>query len=522
MEASSGAADIDRGQLLSAVLESIPSTSVIVFDSDLRVVLATGRALIESGYSGSAPAEGQLLAEILPSPIYDGLEPYLLAALAGVRRSAEYTSVAGNREYWLSTATLRGEGGEPVAGIAIMVDVTDRVKARRDRNKFQAQLVQTQRLEAIGKLAGGVAHDFNNMLAVVLNCADFVAEALPDESPATEDVVEIQRAVERGTALTRQLLLLSDRELASPTPVDLNSVLAHMEKLLRRTLGAEVELRVDPLPGLWQVVVDSTQIEQVLLGMALNAADAMPQGGRLTIATENLILNRDFELAHAPVAPGPWVLLSVSDTGTGIEPGNLGRIFDPFFSTKPRSGGSGLGLAAAHGVVSKARGHIAVRSEPGEGATFNVYLPALVVSEEDEDEHGKGGGEAFRVSGRAILVAEDDPALRRMVVRTLERAGCLVTAAEDGQAALELLTPDRKIDLLLADVIMPRLSGPELAERATILRPELPVLFMSGYAEDFISERDLLSGDVELLKKPFAASELIETISRSMARAQSE
>lgn len=410
--------------------------------------------------------------------------------------------------------------GKVYAGLAIATDVTDRRVAELRRLRIDAQLERARRLEAVGKMAGGVAHDFNNLLAVVLNYADFVADALPGDSPHQADLAEIRRAGERGASLTRQLLIFSRREVATPGRIDLNDVLGNLEKLLRRTLGEDVALRIVPAPDLHAVEADAGQVEQALVGMALNAREAMPEGGSLTIETENTYYDEDYAEANPQAGVGHFVRVTVSDTGAGIPTEHLERIFEPFFTTKSRSAGTGLGLAAVHGVMATAGGHISVYSEPGLGSVFRLHFPAV-----ETDGEALVVPEALEANplarpGTRILLAEDDEAVRRVSVRVLERAGFEVVACEDGQEAIECLEAGERFALLLTDVVMPRVSGRELANRAAELDAWMPVLFMSGYTEDIISSHDVLTGDVTLLRKPFNAHDLLAYVNRALGVAE--
>lgn len=504
----------ELGQLLVDVLGALPGTAITVFDRRMRVLLLSGGAPATLGIDPSL-VTGRALSEILPDQDFLRLEPLYRATLAGESRIEEHSLLGAEGVWWMRTAPLTTKSGKVYAGLAIATDVTDRRVAELRRLRLDAQLERARRLEAVGKMAGGVAHDFNNLLAVVMNYADFVAEALPGDSPHHEDLSEIRKAAERGASLTRQLLIFSRREVAMPGMVDLNQVLVDLDKLLRRTLGEDVALDVSLADDLHRIKADAGQIEQAIVGMALNAREAMPDGGSLSIATENCHFDADYAESSPQAREGHFVRVRLADTGVGISPEHVERIFEPFFTTKSRGAGTGLGLAAVHGVVAAAGGHINVYTEPGLGTVFQLHFPAIAEKggrlPEPED-----APEVSVSEGARILVAEDDDAVRRVGVRVLERAGFEVVACEDGQGAIEQLEAGERFALLLTDVIMPRVSGRELADKAAGLDPSMPVLFMSGYTEEIISSQDVLEGDVTLIRKPFAGRELLAQVNRAL------
>ena len=513
--------DLDPGRdagkemerLLLDVLGNMPGTAITVFDRRLRVLLMSGSAPKDMGID-PATATGRPLAELMAPAEFVRLEPIYRATLAGASRTEEQSNLGTEGVWWLRTAPLLTSTGKVYAGLAVATDVTDRRVEELRRLRIDAQLERARRLEAVGKMAGGVAHDFNNLLAVVLNYADFIADALPGDSELQEDLAEIRRAGERGAALTRQLLIFSRREVATPELIDLNEVLGQLEKLILRTMGEDVKLSIIKEEDLYPVEADAAQVEQALVGMALNAREAMPDGGSLTIQTENLTLDEGYVDSNPQARTGPHACVSIADTGVGIPPELLERIFEPFFTTKTRSTGTGLGLAAVHGVMANASGHITVYSEPGLGSVFRLHFPAAGVAEASSSKEGveeqQGGG---RVSpGTRVLVAEDDPAVRRVATRVLEREGFEVVACEDGQEAVEVLEAGERFALMVTDVVMPRVSGRDLADRAAELDPAMPVIYMSGYAEDIISSHDVATEDISFLRKPFTGRALLEKV----------
>jgi two-component system, cell cycle sensor histidine kinase and response regulator CckA len=510
-------ANREMERLLSDVLGNLPGTAITVFDRRLRVLLMSGSAPKDMGID-PANATGRPLSELMSAAEFVRLEPLYRATLAGASRTDEQSNLGSEGVWWLRTAPLLTPSGKVYAGLAVATDVTDRRVEELRRLRIDAQLERARRLEAVGKMAGGVAHDFNNLLAVVLNYTDFIADALPGDSELQSDLAEIRRAGERGASLTRQLLIFSRREVATPEVIDLNDVISNLEKLLERTMGEDVELSIVKAENLYLIEADPAQVEQALVGMALNAREAMPEGGSLTIATESVNLDDDYVDANPQSRTGPHVRLTIADTGVGIAPELVERIFEPFFTTKTRSTGTGLGLAAVHGVMANASGHITVYSEPGLGSVFRLHFPAAVAAGTARKGPGvEAPATAITVPpGTRVLVAEDDPDVRRVASRVLERTGFEVVSCEDGQEATEVLESGERFALLLTDVVMPRVSGRELADRAHEIDPWMPVLFMSGYTEDIISSHDVMTEDMAFLRKPFTARDLLEAVGISL------
>ncbi|MCU1451573.1 MAG: putative multi-sensor signal transduction histidine kinase [Acidimicrobiales bacterium] len=386
----------------------------------------------------------------------------------------------------------------------------DRLKAQADRVGLESQLHQSQRLESLGQLAGGVAHDFNNLLAVILNYSYFVEEeitAAASESggerwgTAAADLEQIRRAAERATGLTRQLLAFGRREVVRPQVLNLNAVVRDVELLLRRTIGEEVELATSLDNNLWPVLADPGQMEQVLVNLAVNARDAMPTGGTVSIETKNVDIDDTYAAQKPGLTSGPHVRLRVSDTGTGMESEVLGRAFEPFFTTKPKGEGSGLGLPTVYGIVTQAGGHALIHSQRDVGTTFTALLPATEElaspGEEPAPTHRPRGGET-------VLVVEDEDAMREVTRRILARNGYDVLTAAGGTEAMALANArEDDIDLLLTDVVMPNMLGKEVATRLVALRPGLRVLYMSGYAQPVLASKGTLDAGVNLLEKPF-------------------
>jgi len=369
--------------------------------------------------------------------------------------------------------------------------------------KLEEQLRQSQKMEAVGRLAGGVAHDFNNILTAMIGYCQLTLDELKNDHPARPNVEEIAAAAERAASLTRQLLAFSRKQTLQPKVLDLNAVVGDMDKMLRRLLGEDVELVTQTTPGLGSVRADPGQLEQVILNLAVNARDAMPNGGRLIVETANATLDDQYADHHEDVKPGDYVMLAVTDTGSGMTDEVKTRLFEPFFTTKPQGKGTGLGLATCYGVVKQSGGHITVYSELGRGTTFKVYLPR--VFERAEATPTTSNVVATRGGNETILLVEDDPAVRALNARLLRAKGYTVIEANNGEEALRVASQqkDKGIALLLTDVIMPEMGGKELAERFRVTQPDTKVLFCSGYTQEAIDRNGELDPGTAFLQKPF-------------------
>jgi PAS domain S-box-containing protein len=506
-----------EGGLPAYLLESVPD-AVVAVASDGRIVLVNGHAERVFGYE-RGELVGQQVEMLVPARFRSD----------HIEHRERYFEDPGTRELGsgMEFYALRRDGSEFPADIAVSpvgtvqgttavavvrdLSAARETERRRDeelaRANREARIAQSSRLESLGQLAGGVAHDFNNLLGVILNYAEFVADELEEGTTAHTDVVEIRRAAERATELTRQLLIFSRRETVKPAPVDLNDVVRDVERLLRRTLGEHVDLVVNLRHDVPAVLADPGQVEQVLVNLAVNARDAMPDGGRLKIETSEVELDRDFLQDHPEASPGRYVRLTVADNGRGMEPEVAARAFEPFFSTKRKGEGTGLGLATVYGIVTGAGGQIGIYSEPGEGTVFRVHLPAV-------DSSVSTGPELADVDalgrGERVLVVEDEDAVRTLAKRILTEGGYRVIAASRGAEALELLKdPGQEFDLLISDVVMPEMRGVELVRRAAELRPDLPVLMMSGYTTPLGDEDRRAMAEAPLLEKPFSRRDLL-------------
>jgi PAS domain S-box-containing protein len=391
-----------------------------------------------------------------------------------------------------------------------LLDEIDRRKRSEElRRKLEEQLQHSQKMEALGRLAGGIAHDFNNLLTGMMAFSELLIEHLPADDPLREGAEEARRSCERSALLTRQLLAVSRRQVLDPVVLDLSDTIADMSRMLGRLIGEDIELVTRLDPSLRNIKADPGKVEQVVLNLAVNARDAMPAGGRLTIETANVDVDADYAAQHSGMEAGAYVMLAVSDTGVGMDAETLGHIFEPFFTTKERGKGTGLGLSTVYGIVKQSGASIWVYSEPGQGATFKIYFPAVAEALSSAE---RGGPEETGVAGGSerVLVVEDDAAVRLTVCRILRGHGYEVRDAASGPEALATLGADsREIDLLLSDVVMPQMSGPDLAREVVAARPGVRVLYMSAHMDDALVHRGVLDAQSAFLEKPFTRAQLL-------------
>jgi signal transduction histidine kinase/ActR/RegA family two-component response regulator len=393
--------------------------------------------------------------------------------------------------------------GKPVRAAGVAIDVTE-------RRSLEDQLRQAQKMEAVGQLAGGIAHDFNNLLTVILGCAGFLSEGIPASDERRADVEEIQQAAERAAALTRQLLAFSRKQILAVRVLHVGDVVGEVTPMLRRLIGETIDLRT-AVGNRGLVKTDPGQLQQVIVNLAVNARDAMPQGGRLTLETSDVVLDEAFARLHPSVRPGPHVMLAVSDTGHGMDAATQKRVFEPFFTTKPLGQGTGLGLATAYGIVKQSGGSIWVYSEVGHGTTFKVYLPRTDGLEDADapapiELRAPGGSET-------ILLVEDEGPVREFVHKVLSRRGYAVHAVGNPVLALEYARAHRAaIDLVLSDVILPDMSGRAMVTQVEQWHPESAVLFMSGYTDQAIVHQGVLDPGTAFLQKPFTADALMRKV----------
>jgi len=411
----------------------------------------------------------------------------------------------------IAVSLIKDSGGQRIGFKAICRDITE-------RKTLEAQLHQSQKMEAIGTLAGGVAHDFNNLLTTILGYADFALSSIDKDNPLYGDIEEIKEAGNRAVSLTSQLLAFSRKQIIQPKILDLNEGIQEIEKMLRRLIGENIELHTTLESGLRMVHADPGQIDQVTMNLAVNARDAMPQGGKLIIETANVDLTSDyFRDRGLDDRQGPYVMLAVSDTGIGMDEETQAHIFEPFFTTKALGKGTGLGLSTVYGIVKQSGGFIWAYSEPGQGTAFKIYFPE-VRGKATQKKEEYAGIETLNGS-ETVLVVEDDDLLRKMAEKVLRHYGYEVLIAQDGREALSLSTNHNGlIHIMVTDVVMPGMSGREVAEHLQPLRSEMQVLYMSGYTDKVIVSQQVLDPETDFLQKPFAPEDLVRRIREILDR----
>jgi PAS domain S-box-containing protein len=484
------------------------SDEMHVFDAEtLRFVQTNAGARRNLGYSADE------LSRLTPADLQSEFSTDAVAAIIEPLRSGEKDQIR------IETVQRRKDGSTYPVEVRLQFSRSERppvfvsiVRDITERQQLEGQLRQTQKMEAIGHLAGGIAHDFNNLLTAISGYAQLLASDLDPADERRADVEQILDASDRAARLTRQLLAFSRRQVLHPEILDLNAIVRGIDALLRPLIGDTIVLTVALDPELGSVRADPSQLEQVIMNLVTNARDAMPAGGRLTIETANVELDSAYVASHPDAQPGPYVMLAVSDTGIGMDAATVARSFEPFFTTKEPGKGTGLGLATTYGIVKQSGGNIWVYSEPGRGTTFKVYLPRV-------EGDGRAGGTAGRrvsetpVGGtEVVLLVEDDAQVRALAETSLARYGYTVLVAPNGSAALEVASPADSIALLVTDVMMPGLRGPELAERLVALRPGLRVLYISGYAAEAVSNHDFLAQGANYLEKPFTPESLARAV----------
>jgi len=413
---------------------------------------------------------------------------------------------------------LRDSEGRIIGIRSTIQDISDRKRAEQEKASLEEQLRQSQKMEAIGQLAGGIAHDFNNLLTIIKGYSQLSLIKLKEGDPLKGDIEEVKKATDRAADLIRQLLAFSRRQVMEMRVLDLNILLQNLDKMLRRVIGEDIELVTLLAEDLGRVKTDPGQIEQVILNLAVNARDAMPSGGKLTIETANVELDGAYARRHVAVTPGRYVMLAVSDTGVGMTPEVRDRVFEPFFTTKEKGKGTGLGLSTVYGIVKQSEGNIWIYSEPGHGTTFKIYLPC--VEEPLEEARRKRVKEELPHGSETILVVEDEEKVRKLAVQILERQGYRVLEAAHGDDALQLWGQQKNgpIHLMVADVVMPGMSGRELARYLEPLHPEMKVLYMSGYTDNAIVHHGILEKGLDFIQKPFTIEGLINKVREVLDR----
>jgi two-component system cell cycle sensor histidine kinase/response regulator CckA len=484
----------------------------------IAVVTADGKRLYNS--PSYQKLLGYSLEELEKTSAYEQIHPDDIAAVTAAAQEARTTGVGRRLEYrvrhksgeWRvleSTASpVRNAAGAVEKLVIVNRDITE-------RRELEQQLVLSQRLEAVGKLSGGIAHDFNNLLGVIIGYSEALQQSIDPENPLREAIDEIQKAGQRAATLTQQLLAFSRKQVLEPKILDLNSIVEDMRKMLRRLIGEDIELNFNMPADLGRVKADRGQLEQVILNLAVNARDAMPHGGELRIETANAQLGEKDVLRYRYVIPGRYIVLKVSDTGVGMDAKTKSHIFEPFFTTKEKGKGTGLGLATVYGIVKQSGGYIWLESEPGQGTTFRIFLARA----EGVEEEAPPAEPVKRGDGpRTILLVEDEPSLRKLTHRTLKDMGYTVLEATDAAQAIDVArNTDAPIDLLLTDVIMPGMSGGDLAKKLSPENPHMRVLFMSGYTDGAIEIRGSLPPGMTVLRKPFTRDVLLRTVEGALA-----
>ena len=484
---------------LRVLVEQLPAVLWTV-DRDLRFTSSVGAGLARLGLKPNQIVGKSLLE------YFETIDP-TFPPIAAHRRAVAGEPVTFHVEwkggsYACHAEPLRDASGSVLGAICMSLDVTD-------RKNLEEQLRQAQKMEAVGRLAGGIAHDFNNLLMVIQGYADLLAERLPAGDPLRRNAEQIQMAGQRATSLTRQLLAFSRKQMLAPSVISIQAVVADMEKILRRLIGEDIQLETSSAADLWMVKADRSQIEQVIMNLAVNARDAMPQGGRLTIETANVELDSSFSRHAVVMAPGKYVMLAVTDSGCGMDAETQAHLFEPFFTTKEKGKGTGLGLATVYGIVKQSGGYVWVYSEPGRGTSFKIYLPRIAEGNARPWKDNRTESKTLPRGSETVLLVEDEEGVRQLAREYLETNGYTVLEAEDGHTALELAAMHAgPIQLLMTDVVMPGISGRELAERVAKSRPEMKVLYMSGYTDQAVVHHGILDTGAVLLQKPFTMATL--------------
>ena len=487
---------------------------VLAYSMDRKLIYANPAVETLTGYSVGEIRDRGFIDWVHPAD-RDRMLPHWDEVFHGNSfQDEEYRMTARDGSvHWMAATwgPMLDESGRQIGVQGSERDITDRKRAEEALRESQERYLQAQKLESIGRLAGGVAHDFNNLLTIINGYSDMVYDKLPAQDPLRPRIDQIRRAGERAAELTQQLLAFSRKQMIQPRPLDLNTLVADAERMFHRLLGEDIELITRLEPNLGLVMADAGQIHQVLMNLVVNARDAMPDGGKLFIETAEVEVDARYVVEHPEAVPGPAVLLSVTDTGVGIDPETRAHIFEPFFTTKAQSKGTGLGLATVYGVVKQSQGWIMLYSEVGKGASFKIYLPRLTGG---GAKPARSAREASQLRGsETVLVVEDQDEVRAFAVSVLESYGYNVLDARDGNQALALAKLyGSTIHVLLTDVVLPGINGRQLAERIAAARPEMKVLYTSGYTQDVIAHRGVLDRDVAYIAKPYTAEDLAEKL----------
>jgi two-component system cell cycle sensor histidine kinase/response regulator CckA len=492
-----------QAQLLNAVQQAVVAT-------DPEGIVIFWNAFAESLYGWAAEdAVGKLIQELTPSPfLRDHGGEIGQRGAAGESWTGEYLVQGKSGKAFpalLTTAPVRDERGTVIGYVRVSIDLTE-------RRNLEEQFRQSQKMDAVGRLAGGIAHDFNNLLTVIRLNTEIIMEGFDPTDPRSEDVKQIRSAAERASSLTRQLLAFSRKQILQPRVLDMNSVVASVEPMLRRLIGEDITIG-SACTARGYVVADPGQLEQVLVNLVVNARDAMPQGGTISIETQNVELDETYTSEHAPVMPGRYVMLAVGDTGVGMNADTREHAFDPFFTTKEAGKGTGLGLATVYGIVKQSGGYVWIYSEPGHGTTLKLYFPEVSSAAAFQPGEYKPAAKEASRGSETILVVEDEEAVRGLTSRILEKQGYRVLSAQHGREAMDIATKEVGIiDLVLTDIVMPGMNGRGLVERLAGIRPRMKSLYMSGYTDDDIIRRGFIEPSKSFLQKPFTSEALLQTV----------
>jgi two-component system, cell cycle sensor histidine kinase and response regulator CckA len=489
-----------------------------IWSTDLKTGAISGDGLARSIFGwaeGEVVTTGMLLNRIVPEDLdrFNERQAALTGGLRKIGTGLEYRiQLPGGRIRWVSVrgTLVRNSSGKPEYLTGVVQDITGRKRAEDEKRSLEQQFLHAQKMEAVGRLAGGIAHDFNNLLMVIRSYTEMMQDSLPAHDPLRKNTREIMKAADRAASLTGQMLAFSRKQVLSPVALNLNAAVAESAKMLQRLIGDDVELQMSPADSTWVVRADPVQIAQVLMNLSVNARDAMPEGGTLTIATRNFTVDETFIAKYPFVLPGDYAVFSAADTGTGISKEVQERMFEPFFTTKSVGKGTGLGLSTVYGIVKQSGGYLLVDSEPGQGSCFTVYLPrvkdTVAIAEMIKTPWLQHGTET-------LLVVEDEDALRESIGEFLGALGYKILSAESGLRALTIAAQfEQPIDLMITDVVMPKMSGRELSQMLGSLRPQLKTIFMSGYTDDEIVRQVVRDDKVAFLQKPFS----LATLSRKL------
>jgi PAS domain S-box-containing protein len=492
-----------QAQLLNAVQQAVVAT-----DPEGIVIFWNKFAELLYGWSAEE-AVGRKIQELTPSPFLreHGAEITERGEAGGAWTGEFLVQGKSGKAFpaLLTSSPVLDERGRVLGFVTVSIDLTE-------RRNLEEQFRQSQKMDAVGRLAGGIAHDFNNLLTVIRLNTEIIMEGFDPTDPRSEDVKQIRSAAERASALTRQLLAFSRKQILQPRVLDMNAVVGNVEPMLRRLIGEDITISTTA-SARGYLVADPGQLEQVLMNLVVNARDAMPQGGRITIETRNVDLDENYTSEHAPVVAGRYIMLAVGDNGVGMTRDTREHAFDPFFTTKEAGKGTGLGLATVYGIVKQSGGYVWIYSEPAHGTTLKLYFPEVSASAAFTASESRVASPTAERGSETILLVEDEDAVRRLTSRILEKQGYRVMAAQHGREAMELASRESgHIDLVLTDVVMPGMNGRGLVERLTGIRPRIKSLYMSGYTDDDIIRRGFIEPSKSFLQKPFTSDALLQTV----------